>query len=194
MHIHPLSYSSFSVTEGIVYPLNCNFYVNIRYQFPYKPPAIPTTEKAGKVFSWIGVDQGVFPRWKNPGEEYNFAGVYRKFLSIDDPEKNYVISFLGVASCLDLYLNGEAVSDGVREAAFLAVDRLFELGIKPYSDRELLAMRHRSDEKRTGTYVTIQAFQQGIGTGACEPAVAPEFQYPAKRDYELKFLIQWKDL
>ena len=24
MHIHPLSYSSFSVTEGIVYPLNCN--------------------------------------------------------------------------------------------------------------------------------------------------------------------------
>ena len=87
-----------------------------------------------------------------------------------------------------------AVSDGVREAAFLAVDKPFELGIKPYSDRELLAMRHRSDEKRTGTYVTIQAFQQGIGTGACGPATAPEFLYSAKRDYELKFLIQVKDL
>ena len=55
-------------------------------------------------------------------------------------------------------------------------------------------MRHRSDEKRTGTYVTIQAFQQGIGTGACGPGVAPEFQYSAKQDYELKFLIQVKDL
>ena len=82
------------------------FYVNIRYQFPYKPPVIPTTEKAGKVFSWIGVDQAVSPRYKDPGEEYNFAGVYRKKIRIDAPEKNYVISFLGVASCLDLYLNG----------------------------------------------------------------------------------------
>ena len=28
------------------------FYVNLRYQFPYNPPHIPTTEKAGKTFSW----------------------------------------------------------------------------------------------------------------------------------------------
>ena len=83
------------------------FYVNIRYQFPYKPPVIPTVEKVGKVFSWIGVDQAISPRYKNPGEEYNFAGVYRKKIQIDAPEKHYVISFLGVASCLDLYLNGE---------------------------------------------------------------------------------------
>ncbi|MBQ9493585.1 MAG: hypothetical protein IJR54_07635 [Oscillibacter sp.] len=95
------------------------FYVNIRYQFPYKPPEIPTTEKVGKVFSWLGVDQGVFPRWKDPGEEYNFVGVYRKFLSVDDPEKNYVLSFLGVASCLDLYLNGAFVgySEGAHNTA-----------------------------------------------------------------------------
>ena len=51
-------------------------------------------------------------------------------------------------------------------------------------------MRHRSDEVRTGTYVTIQAFQQGIGTASCGPGIAPEFLYPADRDYELKFLIQ----
>ncbi|MCD7917556.1 MAG: beta-galactosidase small subunit, partial [Clostridiales bacterium] len=63
-------------------------------------------------------------------------------------------------------------------------------GIKPYSDRELMTMRHQKDERPTGTYVTIQAFQQGIGTGSCGPAVAPEFQYPAKQDYELKFLIR----
>ena len=85
------------------------FYVNIRYQFPYNPPVIPTTEKVGKVFSWIGVDQALSLRYKDPGEEYNFVGVYRKKLTIDDPDKQYIISFLGVASCIDLYLNGEFI-------------------------------------------------------------------------------------
>ena len=74
------------------------FYVNIRYQFPFKPPVIPTTEKVGKVFTWMGVDQKISPRWKDPGEEYNFVGVYRRFLNIGDPAKNYVIDFMGVAS------------------------------------------------------------------------------------------------
>ena len=95
------------------------FYVNIRYQFPYKPPVIPTTEKAGKVFSWLGVDQKISPRWKEPDEQYNFVGVYRRFLNIDDPSKNYVIDFMGVASCMDLYLNGEFVgySEGAHNIA-----------------------------------------------------------------------------
>ncbi len=95
------------------------FYVNIRYQFPYKPPVIPTTEKVGKVFSWIGVDQRISLRWKEPDEQYNFVGVYRRFLDIDDPSKHYVIDFLGVASCMDLYLNGEFVgySEGAHNTA-----------------------------------------------------------------------------
>ena len=38
--------------------------------------------------------------------------------------------------------------------------------------------------------MTIQAFQQGIGTGACGPGVMPEFQFDAKQDYELKFRIR----
>lgn len=42
----------------------------------------------------------------------------------------------------------------------------------------------------TGTFVTVQAFQQGIGTGACGPAIAPEFLYDARRDYRLQFLIR----
>ena len=83
-----------------------------------------------------------------------------------------------------------SVSDGTQSVTFRAVDKTFELGVKPYTDKDLFTMKHRSDEKRGGTYVTIQAFQQGIGTGACGPAVMPEFQYPAKRDYTLKFLIQ----
>ena len=83
-----------------------------------------------------------------------------------------------------------AVSDGERTVSFEAVEKPFELGIKPYTDKALCAMRHIGDEKRTGTYVTIQAFQQGIGTGACGPAIMPEYQFPAKKDYELRFIIR----
>lgn len=82
------------------------FYVNYRYQFPYKPPMIPTTEKVGRVFTWCGADYGIGPRWKDPGEEYNFVGVYRRFFDISDTEKHYTLSFLGVASCADVYVNG----------------------------------------------------------------------------------------
>ena len=56
------------------------FYVNIRYQFPFRPPVIPAEEKVGTVFSWLGVDQKVMPRWRKPEDQYNFAGVYRRFL------------------------------------------------------------------------------------------------------------------
>ena len=83
-------------------------------------------------------------------------------------------------------------SDGTATVTFTAADKPFELGVKPYTDRALFSMKHREDEKRTGTYVTVQAFQQGIGTGACGPAIMPEFTYGAKSDYELKFIISVK--
>ena len=63
-------------------------------------------------------------------------------------------------------------------------DKAYELGIKPYSDRELLGMKHREDEKRTGTYVTISAFQQGIGTGICGPET---------KEYVLRFVISCEE-
>ena len=95
------------------------FYVNIRYPFPYKPPVIPEVEKVGRVFSWIGVDQKTRPRYKDPGEEYNFVGIYRRKIEIDDADKNYVLSFLGVASCMDLYVNGAftGYSEGAHNTA-----------------------------------------------------------------------------
>jgi hypothetical protein len=82
-----------------------------------------------------------------------------------------------------------SISDGSTTVKFSAVDKAFELGIKPYSDKELLGMTHREDEKRTGTYVTISAFQQGIGTGICGPQTKDEFKYPVRDDYELRFVI-----
>ncbi len=85
-----------------------------------------------------------------------------------------------------------SVSDGGTEVRFTAVDKPFELGIKPYSDRALLDMTHREDEVRTGTYVTISAFQQGIGTGICGPETADEFKHSVKEDYELSFIVSVK--
>ena len=126
------------------------FYVNIRYQFPYHPPVIPTTEQVGKVFSWTGVDQRIGLRWKEPGEQYNFVGVYRRFLTIDDPAKRYVIGFLGVASCMDLYLNGEFVgySEGAHNTAEFDLSGRLGAG-----ENELVAVVRRWC---TGTYLEGQ--------------------------------------
>ena len=70
-----------------------------------------------------------------------------------------------------------------------AVDKPFELGVKPYSDWALSGMTHRGDEVCTGTYLTISAFQMGIGTGACGPKPLPEHCYRAHEEYTLRFII-----
>ena len=84
------------------------------------------------------------------------------------------------------------LSDGEHQVQFSAVNRPFELSVKPYSDAELSRMTHREDEQCSGTYVTIEAFQMGIGTGSCGPATTEEFCYDVKKDYEVKYLISWK--
>lgn len=115
------------------------FYVNIRYPFPYNPPAIPEEERMGRVFTWMGVDQGIRPRISHP-EAYNFVGVYRKLLSIEDPAKRYTISFLGVASCMDLYVNGTFVgySEGSHNTAEFDLTGRLNAG-----ENELLVVVHR---------------------------------------------------
>ena len=133
------------------------FYVNIRYQFPFKPPVIPTTEKVGRVFTWMGVDQKISLRRKDPGEEYNFVGVYRRFLNIDDPAKHYVIDFMGVASCMDLYVNGEFVgySEGAHNVAGFDLSGRLRAG-----ENELVVVVHRWC---TGSYLERQDMFQNNG-------------------------------
>ncbi len=126
------------------------FYVNIRYQFPFKPPQIPTTEPVGRCFTWMGVDQKISLRYRVPKDEYNFVGIYRKFFSVEHPEKRHVISFLGVASCLDLYMNGEFI--GYSEGAHNTAE--FDLtGKLKDGDNELVAVVHRWCN---GTYLEDQ--------------------------------------
>ena len=81
------------------------------------------------------------------------------------------------------------LSDGKSAVKFTAVDRPFELSVKPYSDVDLLKFKHRGDEHRTGTYVTINAFQQGIGTGSCGPYTLDEHCHDASKDHVLRFII-----
>ena len=126
------------------------FYTNIRYQFPFRPPVIPQLEKVGRVFSWVGVDQKISLRYKDPGEEYNFVGIYSRDLEIGDPLKNYVISFLGVASCMDLYVNGEFVgySEGAHNTAEFDLSGKLQEG-----SNELVVVVHRWCN---GTYLEDQ--------------------------------------
>lgn len=126
------------------------FYVNTRYQFPYDPPKIPTTEKVPKVFCWMGADQKIKPRYQYPEEEYNFVGVYRRFFEVADVSKNYVLSFLGIASCADVYVNGQfaGYSEGSHNTAEFDITGLVKEG-----KNEILAVVRRWC---TGTYLEAQ--------------------------------------
>lgn len=132
------------------------FYVNTRYQFPYDPPRIPTVEAVGTTFSIAGSDLGIKPRWQKPKGEYNFVGVYRKKLELDTKNR-WVISFLGVASCLELYMNGHFVgySEGSHNTA--------EFELTPYcrdGENELLAVVRRWC---SGTYLECQDMFRNTG-------------------------------
>ncbi|MBQ6048156.1 MAG: hypothetical protein IJL40_02365, partial [Oscillospiraceae bacterium] len=73
--------------------------------------------------------------------------------------------------------------------SFNASGYAFVLGIIHYSDVDLLKMKLIGDEKCSGSYVTISAFQMGIGTGSCGPKPGKEYLYPVNRDYELRCVI-----
>ena len=126
------------------------FYVNMRYQFPFDPPKIPKEDKVGRTFFWIGADYGVGPVWRNPGEEYNFAGVYRTFFTAEDLTKRHVLSFLGVASCADIYVNGRfaGYTEGSHNTAEFYVSPFISKG-----ENELVVVVRRWC---TGTYLECQ--------------------------------------
>lgn len=133
------------------------FYLNTRYQFPFDPPNVPTQEPVGKTFSTAGSDIGIKPRWQAPKDEFNFVGVYRRHIAVEDATRTRILSFLGVASCVDLYVNGSfaGYSEGSHNTA--------EFDITPYlhdGENELLAVVHRWC---TGTYLECQDMLRNNG-------------------------------
>lgn len=99
-------------------------YLNTRYEFHLMPPELPDEVP---------------------------VGVYRKFFNIGElKSKNYVLSFLGVVSCLDLYINGEFVgySEGAHNSAEFDINKYINEG-----ENELVAVVHKWS---TGTYLECQ--------------------------------------
>ncbi|MCR4588226.1 MAG: hypothetical protein K5682_07460 [Lachnospiraceae bacterium] len=134
------------------------FYVNYRYQFPYDPPVIPTTDPVGKVFMWAGADKdSPKPEWRIPENQYNYVCVYRTFFTAEDPEKLYTLSFLGVASCADVYVNGTfaGYTEGSHNMAEFDVTTLVHAG-----ENELLVVVHRWCN---GSYLECQDMFRNVG-------------------------------
>lgn len=77
-------------------------------------------------------------------------GVYRKFIDIDDTDKVRIITFLGVMSSLDLYVNGKFVgySEGSHNSAEFDITDYLTAG-----ENELLAVVSKWS---TGTYLECQ--------------------------------------
>ena len=78
----------------------------------------------------------------------------------------------------------------IYKVRFTALEETFELGVKPYSESELIKMKHNDDEVVSSTYINICKFNKGIGTGACGPQTYKEYRYYPDKEYKLKFVIE----
>lgn len=83
-------------------------YLNQRYQFKLNPPIVPNNVP---------------------------VGVYLKKVNIEYLDKNYLINFLGVCSCFDLFVNGKFVgySEGSHNTAEFDITKFLTIG-----DNEIL--------------------------------------------------------
>lgn len=98
-------------------------YINCPYAFDDKPPYVPEEQP---------------------------IGVYRKCVEIESKKKKYIISFLGVVSCLDLYINGKFVgySEGAHNTAEFDITDFVKKG-----SNELIAVVHKWSN---GTFLECQ--------------------------------------
>ena len=126
-------------------------YLNSRYEFHLMPPELPA-------------DMAV--------------GVYRKTFSVSTLKKRYILSFLGVAPCVDVYVNGKTVgySEGAHNTAEFDITKYVVAG-----ENELLCVVHRFC---TGTYLECQdMFRE---TGIFRDVLLYQFDKTDILDYEIK--------
>ena len=98
-------------------------YINCPYAFDDKPPYVPEEQP---------------------------VGVYRKTFDVENTDKVYILSFLGVISCLDLYVNGKFVgySEGAHNTAEFDITKFVSNG-----ENEILAVVHKWSN---GTFLECQ--------------------------------------
>ncbi len=80
------------------------YYVNIRYQFDCRPPHIPVDE------GMIGTNMPINAKG-GPFKVYNSVGLYRKTFELKRKDK-HILTFLGAASNVQVYFNGQYVGYG----------------------------------------------------------------------------------
>ena len=80
------------------------YYVNIRYQFDCRPPRIPADE------GMIGTNMPINAKG-GPFKVYNSVGLYRKTFELKRKDK-HILTFLGAASNVQVYMNGQYVGYG----------------------------------------------------------------------------------
>ncbi len=90
------------------------YYTNVRYPYLTTPPK-PSVNKVEGIYG--GAIDG--ETYAVGDKQYNSIGVYRTEFTVEDVAKTYIISFLGVASNLELYMNGRYVgySEGSHNTA-----------------------------------------------------------------------------
>ena len=127
-------------------------YINCSYPFSFNPPYVPQEEPLGN----YKVSFNRARRIKT-NDEYNSIGVYRKIFTIDDADQTYTVSFLGVAPCFDLFVNGRFVgySEGSHNTAEFILDEYLNIG-----DNEMVVVVHRWC---TGTYLEAQDMLRNCG-------------------------------
>ena len=80
------------------------YYVNIRYQFDCRPSHIPADE------GMIGTNMPINAKG-GPFKVYNSVGLYRKTFELKRKDK-HILTFLGAASNVQVYFNGQYVGYG----------------------------------------------------------------------------------
>ncbi len=81
-------------------------------------------------------------------------------------------------------------SDDGKGLLFQAINRPFEFSVKPVSDHRLMNMKHIEDMVSLSTeFVTISAFNMGVGSNSCGPKPEKQYQFPANKSYEFSFAV-----
>ena len=106
----------------------------------YEPPCYLNTR-----FPFNNVDPAIYPSVPDAS-----CGVYRKKFNIENADKKYILTFLGVISSLDLYINGKFVgySEGAHNSAEFDITPFIENG-----ENELVAVVYKWSN---ATYIECQ--------------------------------------
>ncbi len=121
------------------------FYTNIRYPFYQEPNKITYNKVEGDYEKDIN---GI--TYKVGESQMNSVGVYRTKFNVQSLNKAYILSFLGVSSCAEVYVNGKYVgySECSHNTQEYAIDSFVQEG-----ENELLVVVHKWC---TGSYLEDQ--------------------------------------